>query len=100
MSEKSSNLHKEGAGKPPSTDPAEPAGRSKTAGIDRIPMRKEGPVRATDSDTFTATLRCHDPNGEVYTVTVGREAVPGSSYSDDAILTAVEAWADGVPALA
>ena len=29
---------------------------------------------ATDADSFSATLRCHDPNGEVCAVTVGREA--------------------------
>jgi len=54
----------------------------------------------TDTDTFSAVLRCHDPNGEVYTVTIGREAVSVSSYSADAILVNVEAWADAVPALA
>ena len=57
-------------------------------------------VHETDSDSFSATVRCHDPNGEVYTVTVGREAVSVSSYSADAILAAVETWADGVDALA
>ena len=57
-------------------------------------------VHASDSDTFTATVRCHDADGEVYTVTIGRETVAVSSYSDDAILAAVESWADTVPALA
>ncbi|HQJ88393.1 MAG TPA: hypothetical protein PLY91_07625 [Methanoregulaceae archaeon] len=57
-------------------------------------------AHATDSDTFSTTLRCHDANGEVYTVTIGREAITVSSYSADAILTAVETWADTVPALA
>ncbi len=57
-------------------------------------------VHATDNDTFSAVIRCHDANGEVYTVTIGRETVSVSSYSDDAILAAVETWADAVPALA
>ena len=57
-------------------------------------------VHAADDDTFTAAVRCHDANGEVYTVTIGRETVSVSSYSDDAILAAVESWADTVPALA
>lgn len=57
-------------------------------------------VHETDSDTFSAVIKCHDANGELYTVTIGRETVTLSSYSADAILTAVEAWADTVPALA
>jgi hypothetical protein len=55
---------------------------------------------ATDADLFSAVVRCHDPNGEVYTVTLDRETVSVSSYSADAILATVEAWADAVPALA
>jgi hypothetical protein len=57
-------------------------------------------VHVTDDDTFSAVIKCHDANGELYTVTIGRETVSVSSYSADAILTAVETWADGVPALA
>jgi hypothetical protein len=57
-------------------------------------------VHATDSDSFTAALRCHDANGEVYTVSLSRGRITLSSYEDDAIRTAVEAWADAVPALA
>jgi len=57
-------------------------------------------IRQPDSETFTATLRCHDPNGEVYMVNFGRGQVTLTSYSDDAIRTAVDTWADTVPALA
>ena len=57
-------------------------------------------VHVTDDDTFSAVIKCHDANGELYTVTIGREVVSVSSYSADAILTTVEAWADSVPALA
>jgi hypothetical protein len=53
-----------------------------------------------EGDGYSATLRCHDPNGELYFVTFSRERVTVSSYSDDAIRTVIETWADGVPALA
>lgn len=51
-------------------------------------------------DSFTATLKCHDPNGELYNVTISRDRVTVNSYSDDAILSKVETWADTVTALA
>ena len=57
-------------------------------------------AHATDSDSFSATLRCHDANGELYNVALSRSRVTLSSYEDDAIRTAVETWADTVPALA
>ena len=57
-------------------------------------------AHSTDDDTFSAVVKCHDANGELYTVTIGREAVSVSSYAADAILATVEAWADAVPALA
>ena len=52
------------------------------------------------NDTYSATLRCHDPNGELYDVTFSRDQVTLASYSDDAIRTKVETWADTVAALA
>jgi len=55
--------------------------------------------RDLDGDTFTATLKCHDPNGELYLVNFSRYQVTISSYEDDAIRTRIETWADGVPAL-
>jgi len=51
-------------------------------------------------DAFSATLRCHDANGEIYMVNFSRDRVTITSYSDDAIRTNVEAWADTVAALA
>ncbi len=57
-------------------------------------------VHALEDDSFTAALRCHDPNGEVYTVAFTRDRVTIASYEDDAVRTTVEAWADTVPALA
>jgi hypothetical protein len=58
------------------------------------------PVRDLGSETYSATLRCRDPNGELYMITFSRDRVNLSSYSDDAIRTTVETWADSVPALA
>jgi len=47
-----------------------------------------------------AQLKCHDPSGDDYYVTFTRRTVRISSGEDDAIRTAVETWADAVPALA
>ena len=58
------------------------------------------PVRDTDKEAFSATLRCHDANGELYMVTFGRTRVSITSYSDEAIRMKVETWADTVVALA
>jgi len=51
-------------------------------------------------DNFSATLRCHDANGELYMLNFSRDRVTLTSYSDEAIRTSVETWADTVPALA
>ncbi len=53
-----------------------------------------------ENDAFSATLRCHDANGELYMVNFSRTRVTLTSYADEAIRTAVETWADTVPALA
>ena len=58
------------------------------------------PVHNAGVDNFSATLRCHDPNGELYQVNFSRQQVTVSSYEDDAIRTRIEPWADGVTALA
>ncbi len=58
------------------------------------------PVRDPETETYSATLRCRDPNGELYMVTISRDRVNLTSYSDDAIRTKVETWADSVAALA
>jgi len=57
-------------------------------------------VRDTDNETYSATLKCRDANGEIYMVTFARDSVSLTSYSDDAIRTKVETWADTVAALA
>lgn len=53
-----------------------------------------------EKDTFSVTLKCHDPSGETYFVTLSRQQVTISSYEDDGIRTVIETWADGVTALA
>jgi hypothetical protein len=53
-----------------------------------------------DDDSFSASLRCHAASGEVYTLRLSRTRLTLSSYEDDAVLAAVETWADGLPALA
>ena len=50
-------------------------------------------------DSYYCQLKCHDPSGDDYYVTFTRKTVRISSYQDDAIRTAIEAWADLVPAL-
>jgi len=57
-------------------------------------------VRDTDNETYSATIKCHDPNGELFNVTFSRNRVSLTSYSDEAIRTKVETWADTVAALA
>ena len=54
----------------------------------------------SENDSFSATLRCHDANGELYMLNFSRNRVTLTSYADEAIRTAVETWADTVPALA
>lgn len=58
------------------------------------------PVHNAASDSFSATLKCHDPNGELYYVNFSRQQVTISSYEDDAIRAVIETWSDGVAALA
>jgi hypothetical protein len=57
-------------------------------------------VRDTANETYSATIKCHDANGEDYTVTIARKTVTVSSYEDIAIVTRVDTWADTKPALA
>jgi hypothetical protein len=52
------------------------------------------------NEKYSATLRCHDANGEIYFVNFSREQVTLNSYSDEAIRDRVETWADTITALA
>lgn len=56
-------------------------------------------VHDADNDSYSVTLKCHDPNGELYNLTLTRTQLTLSSYEDDAILDRVETWADSVPEL-
>ena len=57
-------------------------------------------VRDSANESFSAQLKCYDATGEIYYVTFSRDSVRITSYQNDAIRTAVETWADTVPALA
>jgi hypothetical protein len=57
-------------------------------------------ARDPANDTYSAALKCRDPNGETFMVTINRDRVNLTSYSDDGIRTKVETWADSVAALA
>ena len=56
-------------------------------------------VRDSSRETYYCQLKCHDPSGEDYFVTLTRKSVRISSYQDDAIRDRVESWADAVAAL-
>ncbi len=56
-------------------------------------------VRNSPGETYYCQLKCHDPSGDDYYVTFTRTTVRISSYQDDAIRNAVEAWADTVGTL-
>jgi hypothetical protein len=61
---------------------------------------KGTPAHDSESDTYSVTLKCHDPNGEIFMVNFSRTRVALTSYTDDSIRTRVETWADSVDALA
>jgi hypothetical protein len=54
----------------------------------------------TAADHFSVLLKCHDPDGELYFLSIARDRVTLSSYNDDGIRKRVERWTDGVPELA
>ncbi len=56
-------------------------------------------VRDAAHETFAVTLRCHDANGEIYYVNFSRSQATLTLYSDEAIRSKVETWADSIPAL-
>jgi hypothetical protein len=60
-----------------------------------------GKVRHLRSlDLFSVILKCHDPNNELYFLSIARDRVTLASYNDDAIRTRVGKWTDSVPGLA
>jgi len=64
-----------------------------------IAAHRGKPRHLPEADHFSVILKCHDPNGELYFLSIARDRVTVSSYSDDAIRKRVEDWADSVPAL-
>ena len=58
------------------------------------------PARDPENESFATTLRCHDPNGELFSLAFSRTRLSLTSYEDDAIRAKVETWADSVPELA
>lgn len=53
-----------------------------------------------EADLFSVTLKCHDPSDELYFISLARNRITVSSYTDDAIRRNVEKWAGSVPELA
>ena len=58
------------------------------------------PSHDSSEDSFSSQIKCNHSNGEKYTVTLKRDSITISSYETDAIVTAIETWADGLPILA
>jgi len=50
-------------------------------------------------DLYSATLKCHDANGENYYVVFTRDYVMLAAYSDDSIRTKFETWANTITSL-
>lgn len=60
-----------------------------------------GKVRhISNKDRYSVILKCHDPNGEFYFLSIARDKVTLSNYQDDGIWERVVAWTKGVPELA
>lgn len=52
-----------------------------------------------EADHFSVILKCHDAGGELFFVSLARDRITVSSYTDDAIREKVAAWIDSTPAL-
>jgi hypothetical protein len=48
------------------------------------------PSHDSSEDSFSVSLKCHHSNGELFTVSIKRDAIVLSSYEADAILTGLE----------
>ena len=57
------------------------------------------PRHLPKKDLFSVMLQCHDPHGELYYLSIARNRISLSSYTDNAIKKRVEEWTDTVPAL-
>jgi hypothetical protein len=52
------------------------------------------------ADLFSVLLKCHDADGEMFFLSIARNRITLSSYTDDSIRKRVNQWTDSVPALA
>jgi hypothetical protein len=52
------------------------------------------PSHDSSGDGFSVQIKCNHTNGEKYTVMVKRDSITISSYESDAIVAAIETWAD------
>jgi hypothetical protein len=52
------------------------------------------------ADHFSVILKCHDPGGEMYFLSLARDRITVASYTDDAIRRNVGKWTERIPALA
>ena len=61
----------------------------------------QGDITSHDSkfDIYSATLKCHDVNGENYNVVFTRDDIVLAGYSDDSIRTKFETWANTIASL-
>jgi hypothetical protein len=61
----------------------------------------QGVITSHDSkfDIYSATLKCHDVNGENYNIVFTRDDVILAGYSDDSIRTKFETWANTIASL-
>jgi hypothetical protein len=57
------------------------------------------PRHLPEKDLFSVMLQCHDPHGELYYLSIARDRITLSSYTDNTIKKRIEEWADTVPAL-
>jgi hypothetical protein len=57
-------------------------------------------LRDAQNESYSVSVKCHDPNGEDYMVTFTRKNITVSTYEDNAIVARVNTWANTKPALA
>ena len=58
------------------------------------------PTHKPLGDKHSKTLKSCHTDGDIYSVTFTRDRVRVRAYSNDAILSTLETWADGIAALA
>jgi hypothetical protein len=58
------------------------------------------PSHDSSDDNFSTNLKCHDANGENYSVSIRRDSITLSSYEAAEIAASLESWADTIGILA